>query len=288
MIYATKPWYGLDGWVGNAIDDDGVEWVITGEDGWGAAAPARSAVTEREADDGGIDAPTYESPRVITLEGTAIAPTRALQNAAKDRINAVAYTTRALYPLVVTEHHLERTCLVRRSGTFKLSDRGPLAFEFSLSLVAPDPRKYSLNPVVTSAAMAGSTAAIGRTYPRTYPKTYGGTSTVSPTLGLTNEGNRDTGALVTLTGGVDRPGIVQVETGATLQFDITMLDGESLVIDLLARTAILNGTVSRRSALMVGSAWFLIPPGASHIRMIGSPTGSAGASMSISYQSAWK
>jgi hypothetical protein len=287
--YGDRPWYALDGWLGNATDDYGCQWVITGEDGWGSAAPARAAVAEREADDGGIDAPTYEGPRVITLEGTCIAPNKLEQNAAKDRLNAVAYTSRDLYPLVVTETHLERTALVRRSGGAKVADKGPVAFEFSLALVAPDPRKYALDAASVDVSLAGSVAVVGRTYPRTYPKTYGTAgATSTPSATITNVGNRDTGAVITLTGGIYRPGVMHVGTGAALRFDITMLDTDQLVIDLLNRTAVLNGTVSRRSSLMVGSAWFLVPPGASQVRMLGTSTGSTGAAMNVTYHSAWK
>lgn len=286
------PYYDLDGWGGNYTDDFGVDWVITDEDGWSSPAPARADVDDRPSGHGGIDVPTWEGPRVITLEGTAVATTRRDQNAAKDRLNRVAYDADApfaLYPLLVTEAHATRQCFVRRSGAQKITDRGSLAFDFSLTFVAPDPAKYSQDQLQVSAALAPQTGTVGRTYPRVYPLSYGGVLTGATVVDVTNDGNRSTGGQVTFHGGVYQPGVINQETGASLIFDLTLSGDDYFVLDLDRRTALLNGTASRASALLTGSAWFRLAPGDTTLRFVGTPTDPlAGPTLSVSYYSAWK
>lgn len=288
MIPLELPLYDLDGWTGNATDDYGVDWIVTSEEGWSSATDAQAAIENRPDDDGGDDAPTYESPRVITLTGVAIAPNWYEQNSAKDRLNPVAYRSRGLYPLTVTENHLTRMAMVRRSGAQKIADRPGNAFDWSISLVAPDPRKWSADETTATVTMPNVVVPSGRTYPRTYPLTYprGGQNSTSVTA--TNVGNRDSSVVAIFSGGVNQPGIVNADTGAVVQFDVSLTPGDLFEVDLGARTAVVNGTASRRGALLTGSSWFPLPPGDTALRMIGNPNGLGAPSMSVRYRSAWK
>jgi hypothetical protein len=288
MIPLELPLYDIDGWTGNATDDYGVDWIITGEEGWSSATDAQAALDNRPDGDGADDAPTYEAPRVITLTGIAIAPNWYEQNRAKDRLNPVAYTGRGLYTLTVTENHLTRMALVRRSGAQKIADRPGNAFDFSISLVAPDPRKWSADETTSTVDMPDTINPSGRTYPRTYPLVFPGGGQISPTIVATNEGNRSSYIVATFSGGVDQPGVVNVDTGAVVQFDVSLSPGDFFEVDLGARTAVINGTASRRGALLTGSSWFDLPPGDTPLRMVGNPNGLGGPSMSVRYRSAWK
>lgn len=282
------PIYEIDGWQGNVIDDDGVEWIITGEEGWSSAADARAALVDIPDDDGAADAPTYESARTITLTGVAIAPSWLEQNRAKERLNRVAYTSRGLYPLTITEHHLTRLAYVRRSGSQKIGDRQGNAFDFVLSLVAPDPARYDSNLQTLAAGMPGTIVLVGRTYPRTYPLTYPTNVPYQPLVNAYNLGNRNTGAQITLSSGIDSPGVINGDSGASLQFDVSLGAADSLVVDLAAKTAVLNGTSSRRGSLLTGSSWFTLVPGENNLRLIGIPNGTGNPTMTVAYRSAWK
>lgn len=288
MIPLDYPLYDLDGWGGNYLDDFGVEWIITAEDGWGGPADARADITDKPRQDGADDGPTYESSRVITLTGKAIAPSWAEQNAAKDRLNAAAYTGRGLYPLTVTEQHLSRLAYVRRSGAQKVTDAPGFAFDFSISLVAPDPRKYAVDEEVAVTTMSGIAVPVGRTYPRTYPLTYPAATSMSPTVLVANAGNRSTGAVITFSSGIDNPGVINTTTGAQLQVAVSLGASDSLAIDLSEQTVIFNETASRRGSLYAGSAWFALEPGNNALRMIGSPNGTGSPTMTVRFRSAWK
>lgn len=283
------PIYDLDGtWQGNVTDDYGVDWVVTGEEGWGSAPDARSDLQDLPDQDGADDAPTYEAARTITLTGTAVADSWLAQNQAKERLNAAAYTARGLYALTVTESHLTRMVYVRRTGAQKVGDRAGFAFDFVLSLIAPDPRKYDATLTQLATAIPGAVVPVGRTYPRTYPLTYPPSTTYQPVVDAFNAGNRDTGAQITITSGLDFPGIVNLDTGASLQFNLSLGPADTLAIDLLTKAVVLNGTSSRRGALFTGSAWFLLQPGDNNLRMVGTPNGTGAPAMTVQYRSAWK
>jgi phosphodiesterase/alkaline phosphatase D-like protein len=278
------PQYDIGTWSGNFTDGYGVDWVITAEEGWGGPPPKRSTIDEIPQGDGGYDAPTFDGPRVITLTGTCIAPSRYEMNRAKDRLNAVA-AGRDMHVLMVTEEHITRLVYVRRTGAQKLSDTGPVSFDFALSLIAPDPRKYQALAEVVSATIVNSGGAIGRTYPRTYPRSYPTGSFVAATVNAHNTGTRETGAVITFGGGISNPGVLHLGTGASLQFALDLAVGDTLTVDLLARTAVLNGSVSRRGTLISGSSWFLLSPGDNVLRALGTPALST--PMTVTYHPAW-
>lgn len=288
MIILGYPLYDIDGWQGNVSDDFGVDWIITGEDGWSSPPDAQVTLGDRPSGDGADDAPTYESPRTITLSGTAIAPNWLEQNRAKDRLNSAAYTSRNLYTLTVAENHVTRMAQVRRSGSQKISDRAGNAFDFQLSFIAPDPRKWSVNETTAGVDMPGRAIPSGRSYPRTYPIVYPAGGQTSPTVIVTNLGNRDSSGVVTFSGGIDQPGVVNASTGAIVKFDLSLGATDTLEVDLGNQTVMLNGTASRRSSLMAGSSWFALPPGDTRLLMTGNPNGTNVPNMTVRYRSAWK
>jgi hypothetical protein len=287
MIPLDLPTYDLDGWGGNYSDDDGVDWVVVSEDGWASPPGRRVAVEDRPLEDGADDGPGYDSARTITLTGTAIASSRLDQNLAKDRFHGAA-AGRGLYTLTVREEHLTRIAYVRRIGDVKIGDRGGLAFDWSITLLAADPRKYAATQrefTVAPQAPAGT----GRTYFRTYPMIYGDVGTTDAEVGLVeNLGNYPTGAVIDITGGIVRPVVTNLRTGAAIGFDISLAAGDTLTVDLLARTVVLNGTTSRRSTLLAGSSWWLHESGTTPLRLGGALAGGGAPRMTVRYRPAWK
>jgi hypothetical protein len=287
MIPLDFPTYALDGWGGNFTDDAAVDWVVTSEEGWSSAPTSRTNVEDRPAEDGGYDAPSFDSARIITLSGTAIAPHRRGQNEAKDRFNGAAPSGPSLYVLTVQEEHLARRAYVRRSGDPKISDKGSTAFDWSLTLVAADPRKYAEDE--SSGAMAAPTLLVsGRTYGRVYPMYFGAIVNGASSVVVDNRGNYPTGAVVQIRGGLTRPTITNLRSGENLGFDLTLRADDVLTVDLLARTAVLNGSASRRRTITSGSSWWLHNPGLTPLRLSGTPTAQGTPSMTVTYRSAWK
>lgn len=291
MINET-PVYTLGSWVGNQTDAFGVDWVVTGEDGWSSSPPVRPTQEDKQGGDGAWSGPGLWSARVVTLSGTAIAADRASMLAAKRRLKS-AVGPRVLTPLQVDEADLSLTSLVRLSDQIQITDKGSVGFTWSLIVVAPDPRRYATSSTTQSTGLPSS-ATSGRTYPRTYPYTYGGgTGGQTGSVYFTQDGDFDeTPAVITVYGPVINPTVSHVQTNRTLTFTITLADGEYLVIDLLARTALQNGMSARGSAVTPGSAWFMAVPGLNEFQFRGQAGTSltdppTTPSMTVTAASAW-
>jgi hypothetical protein len=283
----STPVYTLGPWQGNVVDDYGVAWIVEAEDGWSSSPPIRATLAERGGADGAWAGPGYYSARVINLKGRAIAADRATMLAAKDRIKA-AITARTPATLQVAEEHLTRSAQVRLSDQVDLSDQGARAFNWSLTVVAPDPRRYDANPAPASTGLPSEPG--GRSYPRTYPYNYGAYSPGQTGAVVINQaGDYDlTPAQITIRGPVMTPKVAHVQTGRSLTFDLTLAADQTLVLDLGAQTALLNGTASRAGTIMPGSAWFLLVPGTNEIQFRGTDTDpAADPLMTVVAASAW-
>ena len=71
-----------------------------------------------------------------------------------------------------------------------------------------------------------------------------------------------------------------------MSFSLTLVGGDSLVIDTDKRSIILNGTASRRSSLLSGSQFFELAPGSSTIRFRNNGAFDAGT-LSIAFRDAY-
>lgn len=263
----SSPVYTLGTWQGNVRDDYGVDWIVETEDGWSSSPPVRAVVEERQSADGGWNGPGWYASRVVTLSGKALADSRVSMLSAKERLKA-AITPRDRVDLVVEEKHLSRRAQVRLSDTIEIADWGAHAFNWSLIVVAADPRRYALTPVSTSTTLP-SAAASGRTYPHTYPRTYGGGGG-SGRVFVANDGDFDqTPAVISISGPVANPRVAHLQSGRSLGFAITLTSAEYLQIDLLTRQVLLNGTASRASSIIAGSAWFMLARGLNELQFRG-------------------
>lgn len=250
------PVFTVDGWSGNAVDDDGVEWWVTKEDGWSGGPDVRLTLASRPQRDGGFDAASFRSVRVITLEGLAIAPDSDARERAKSRISAVLADGSTLSELTVRERTLTRRALVRLSSGTKVVDKSPYTFEFSLQVTAPDPLRCGTE--VRTATCGLPRPGPGVRFPLRFPAYFG--DPVDGSLGLSNAGTAVAWPLWTITGPCRQPVIRNDSTGQRLAFGLRLLAGDTLVVDVVARTVLLGGA-SRRAALLPRSAWFGITPG---------------------------
>jgi hypothetical protein len=251
------PVFEVDGWAGNTEDDAGVQWWVTKADGWSGSPPVRLSLTDRPDRNGSFDAPSYRGARVITLEGTAVAPDRITAERAKDELAAVLNDGSQLFPLVVTEPHLTRQAQVRLSAESKVTERKGGAFDFSLQLTAPDPLRYSSLSHTDSCGLPDSSGGLG--FPLVFPLDFG--STVGGRLSLSNTGTAPTWPKWQITGPCIDPVITATGTGDVLAFDLELVATEFLVIDTETRTVLLQDQASRRSSLSPRSRWFALPPG---------------------------
>jgi len=278
-----QPVFEVDGWAGNTVDDLGVEWWVTKEEGWAGTPPLRLSLVERPERDGAFDSPSYRGARVVTLEGSAVAPDRTAKEHAKDRLAAVLNDGGVLLPLVVTEPHLTRRLLVRLSAETKISDRKNGVFDFSLQVTAPDPVRYSA--ALNQASCPLPTSSGGVAFPLTFPLDFGEGSS-GGRLQLENRGTAPTWPVWRVSGPCPDPVILNPETGEQLAFGLTVQSGEVLVVDTDARTVLLQGTASRRSFLLPDSEWFPLRPGANRIGFRAART-DQNARLTAEWRDAW-
>lgn len=275
------PTYTVDGWSGNTVDGDGVEWWVTSEEGWSGGPEVRLELAARPQRDGTFDAPSFRAARVITIEGTAVAPDPDTRERAKDRIAAVLGDGSRLAELSVQERTTTRRALVRLSAATKITDRTPDSFDWSLQLTAPDPARQGA--VVHTASCGLPRPGIGLTFPVTFPLTFG--EPAGGSLALANAGTAVAWPVWTITGPCDQPVIRNNSTGEWLGFGLRLLDGDALVVDVSARTVRLGGA-SRRAAMLPRSTWFGLPPGSTNVDFGATKVEEAGA-LTVTWRDAW-
>lgn len=289
-IPLASPVYTLGPWQGNVSDDWGVDWIVESEDGWSASPPVRPTLEDKTIADGSWAGPGFYGSRVVSLSGKAIARDQMSMLLAKERLKA-AVGPRALTSLVVEELHLSRKAAVRLTDQMDITDAGARAFNWTIILTAADPRRYSVDSLTGSTGLP-STSSTGRTYPRTYPRVYGGATPGGPgSVFLQQAGDFDeTPAVIVFYGPVISPQVAHPQTDRQLTFGLTVGQGESLVVDLAAETALLNGTASRVGTISPGSAWFMLTPGSNELQFRGQagPTSNDTTPlMTVTAASAW-
>ena len=130
--------------------------------------------------------------------------------------------------------------------------------ECSVQFLCADPRRYAL--VQRSGTVTMPQAVGGLDYPLTYPLSYGEPATAA--LHAANDGGAPTPLVVTFHGPLETPTLATA--GWRLGFDITLVAGETLVVDTAEGTALLNGTADRLYTIQPAADPIekcLLPPG---------------------------
>lgn len=280
------PTYTLDDWTGNATDGYGVDWIITNEDGWSSNAPVRLATADNAGFDGGQSGKVLLGARLISLKGTAVAADRMAMLEAKERLRAVAMGDRtAAYRLVVAEAHLTRSTLVKHATEIKIADRGSFMFDFELMLRADSPRREGATLLTEGPlTLPVATETPRAVFPTEFPVSFGGTNP-GATATVTNTGNAGAYPVLSITGPAAHPAVRNVTEGTTSAFNVTLGDGDILVADHGAKTALINGTRDVSGLRTSSSSWWGLPPGDSSIRFTASSN--TAAQLTLTYRPAW-
>jgi hypothetical protein len=276
----------LDGWSAGAMDANLTEWWITAVEGWRDRPAMRVSSQARQADHGSFDAPSYLDSRIITIEGTAVCPDEDTAYLSADIMASVCQDPAVLYPLVVIEPGRPvRRANVRLNAGTKVGEpygAGAVAFDWSLLLRAPDPRRYAdTETAVTLTLPSGADAGLQIPFTVPFYIPDSGVSTNRATV--INEGTFATRPVVTFVGPVGSPAIVNLTQGKTLAFDISITSGQTLVVDFASRSVLLDGTVSRAYTIAYGSAWWDLAPGSNDVQYAGVGSGTA----LLTYRSSW-
>lgn len=260
-----------------STDDYGVEWVLEGLTGWDAVASTGS-VEQRANDHGGWASPAHYAPRVLEVTGSLFAGSWDGASRALDRLwQAVPLST--LDTLYVAEGARTLTADVRQEGD-PLAERNGGWARFSLSLIAPDPRRYSVS--VSSVETGLPTSSGGMALPLAFPLTLGATLD-SGVLSVTNEGNMSTRPTLTVYGPVDAGSVTHLGTGRTLRWHEAIPADRFLLIDTDKRRALLDGTAARP----VTGTWFEYEPGVNEVAF-SAATFNTSARLTSEHRSAWR
>lgn len=262
------PTYEVGGVTLSAVDPAGVEWWVEKTDGWDNAPGDRLVQAARPNAHGVYDAPSYLDPRLITLEGTVVAPDRAAADDAAEAFAAVL-TGGVTEPLTVTTPVRAYTLRVKRGGKPAVQRVSAVAWAYQLLLLAPDPRKYATavstpmglpaDPVIgldfSPAGMAGADFTAGG-----YAGLDFGVPASLGRITISNTGTAATGVVFTLTGPLTGPvTITNQTTGQRLVYGGTVGTNDVLVIDTGRKSVRLNGVSRSLSA----AQWWEIPRGSS-------------------------
>jgi hypothetical protein len=117
-----------------------------------------------------------------------------------------------------------------------------------VQLVCADPRRYSISEV--AAVASPPTSSGGLVYPLVYPLEYGTVSTGA--AGVMNAGSEATPIRVVFRGPLTNPRLVTADW--VMGFDITLVAGETLEVDTLEGTALLNGSADRLYLIQASSS----------------------------------
>lgn len=247
-----KKWATLGGVTLGRVDAFGVLWILEDLVGWDTVGTT-GQTEQRAADHGGWINPAYYTARLIEITGSLIANDEESATAALSRLST-AIPLSTLDTFTVDEGFRSLQAAVRQEGDpIFASSRGKA--RFSLSLTAPDPRRYGTVLISASTGLPITTG--GLSLPITLPVSIGATVS-SGVLSVTNDGDFPTAPVFKITGPCP-PGatITLVSTGATLRFAEAIPAGRQLVIDTATQTALLDGIAPRT----VTGTWFSYPPG---------------------------
>lgn len=258
-------------------DANGTAWALLDWQGLGGVGTV-GQVVQRSGDHGAWATPQFYGPRTLTLTVHATATSQALRDVARAYIQqAIPVSDLATFRL---DEPVPVQMSVRRSGQVVETYVGLQDAEFSVPLVAPDPRKYSTVLHQLTATQAASAAGLAPplTPPFTLPA-----GAPPMAVACANAGSFETRPTVTITGPITAPAVVNQTTGRTVSFSgLTLSATDVLAVDLNARQALLNGVYRPAD---ISSSWWVMPPGTTTVQVTG--TGSTGSTMTVAWRDAW-
>ena len=246
--------------------------------------PIRTFDAPRPGDQGEFRGTDLLAARTIVLEVLMLGDNNADYYALAEALRTTFLLNVAELPLLFfNSTRLVNVRCRRRSIPYdagRLMRTGSAAIE----LLASDPRIYDANVANLSTGMAQSGG--GMTFNATFNLAFG-TSGSGGLIQVTNAGTFAVRPILTVTGPVDTPILQNVTAGKKLRFNLSLASTDTLIVDLDARTVLLNGTASRRSSLSADSQWWEIAPGTSTLSYTNAGAFQAASTLTFPFSSAW-
>lgn len=279
-VLTASPVY-LNGLLLSGRDDaTGLEIVVEDIQGWGSPS-SNVQFYKRPRQHGSWSGEAWLNPRTIVLSGYIAAPSGGVLRDGKDMLNAACGLDETL--LSISEAGFPRTCMARRSDEILYHDTSDTAADFSLQMVADDPRKLGaqLNPNTGLAISTG-----GLTFPITFPIEFDST-TVTGLITVTNNGNIDGSVVLRLDGPVTDPVINQTVGSQVITFAMTygLAAGNWLTIDMENETVLENDQSSRAGYVTTRGFMSLLP--GDNIFTFTSSVYNASAMLTVITNSSW-
>jgi hypothetical protein len=153
------------------------------------------------------------------------------------------------------------SAMVRVTVGVKPAWIGDTAFEYTMTVTAPDPLKYG-PPTYGWANLSTSTPGAGRIWPRAWPTDWGIPAGVTPgAVAVANAGTAAYWPRLRVDGPSPNPTVSMVETGAWVRYGGTLLAGQWLDFDMANRRVLLQGQVSVRQLVSSSGDWLAVPVG---------------------------
>lgn len=292
----------VDGWTGyqghNAIPDaNGVRWRVQDVQGWWGPV----GVINNDLSKTGADGAYYEPPdrpaRVVTISGTADCPGVGAMELAMDQFNALLSDRRQLHTLTAGELTRTRQADVHLGDGTAIEPTFGDELDFALTVIAPDPLRYSAELHQASCHLA-STAPGGV---RWNGLSGGGVRWNGPAgntgvrwqsgsgdpgvMVLRNQGTADAPIRFTVAGPVPGPSMVDIGTDRTITYPGTVAAGSDLVVDTGTGYVALDG--ANRRPQLTRADFFLIPKGGQLTVAFRSTAPSPDALLIAQWRDAW-
>jgi len=286
--------YGSTGIEFGQVDDSGIAWLWQKVEGWDGPDVQGAGVIARSGDHGAWASPQYYAARTLTLTVTASAPTQALRDQARARLQQVV----PISDMAVLRYDepVPKQVWVRRSG--KVTEAYPTLTDvtFTIGLVAPDPRKYATVQRSLSIGLLPAGVGGGVIEPFTVPFTLASAPPPGAAV-ATNGGSFETPPVVLVTGPISGPSLTNLTTGNTVSWSTVNLgEGDVMAVDFLNRQALINPTTVSPTAGIpsqggtywpadITSAWWQITPGDNQVQYGG--TAGTGSTATFYWLDSW-
>jgi len=247
---------------GNAYDPIWDIDKITGVD----SAPFRSSTKALDGRDGGIVEAEFLDPRTIVISGMVygkINPLGPYLDLAKANFAPSKFDT----PLYIKEPGNSQRQVFCKSLGFKYDWDQVYRTNCSLyqvTLIAADPVVYGTVQRSTSGTNTTGTFP-GFGFNLAFNFGFGGSYTPSSLI-VVNNGNKDVGGTISITGSGTNIRILNNNTGKILATSISIGATDTLVFDLNYRRVTLNG-ISRRGSVTAEN-WFRFQPGQTPLQLL--------------------
>lgn len=251
-----------------AVDADGIRWVLSTLDGWDDGLPVKGNSTDRPEAHGIFTERAWRGARVTAVAGTVLCPTRAAAAVVKRRLAALLADGTFDDLSVADEDAGTLSASVRLAMDPQIDWFVPTAVAYEFRFLSPDPLRYG---AYTTATTEFPTLVGGLEYDL-YTDGAGadlgeldyGEASGTGRATLTNTGTAASWPQFEITGPVDAAGceIVVVGTGERLVYAGGVPVGSRLVLDSATGAVLMDGE-SDRANLLTWRDWWSVPAGGS-------------------------